>query len=209
MSTDDTRIQNHCGTSDGIQDTPSRPRHILVSADAGGSPLLRRRYFWIPKGFVVTLLLAILSLLPAAYMCLQAAYPEIVWLGGTDLEITFVVTDSDTGTPIPGAAVHVFYAHSPRDRTNVPFTLTTAANGTVRHWCRGVDCTGRSNPVMPWRNTITAKLPSWVLDATAPGYMDSEPQDLGFSQKVRKPVRRKHGNAAVTIPVTLRKLPNG
>lgn len=70
---------------------------------------------------------------------MQIAY----WVGRTDLEVEFVITDVGTGQPIPGARVEVhseggFY----EEQNEQEFVLIADADGVARKECRRSMCFG-------------------------------------------------------------------
>jgi hypothetical protein len=200
MSTNDTRIQTDCGQGHRVQAAPSSPPRVLESSDPDTIPLRRKRDTRVWQGIVVVMLVMVVLML------LFEAGLVFRWQGSIDLRITFVVTDADTGAPIPGAAVHVVSADDSGYRNIVPFTFTGDAQGAARHWYRGIRCGGSSYPAMPWRDTWGATTPSWCYYAVASNYCDGELQQ-GMSESP-KLVRSGNGSyATVTVPLTLRKLP--
>src|ERR1700732_3342445 len=85
----------------------------------------------------------------------------ILWVGSTDLEIEFVVTEVVTGQPVEGAKIAVhsdggFY----REREEKGFTLLTDQDGIARRVCHDSMCFGTRSGLrftdtyvvhLPWR----------------------------------------------------------
>src|SRR4051794_19260369 len=67
----------------------------------------------------------------------------IVWVGHTDLEAEFVVTDAATGRPMNDAKVTV-HSEIPRGDEMQAFSLVTDQNGVSRHVC-GCTCGGKES----------------------------------------------------------------
>jgi hypothetical protein len=137
-------------------------------------------------------------------LLLLAACQKVYWVGFTDVEITFVVIDADTGQPIPGATVQV---HSEggfcEDQEVKDFRLTTDPEGVAARRCRECMSFGRANPLLPYRNTFGVHLPLWEFGVSAPGYASSGKAWVGDYG----PARRRKADAALAINVPLHRLP--
>ena len=55
-------------------------------------------------GLLIVCGVGILSLLAVV---LNALWPTLHWVGGTDLSVVFVVTDDETGQPLQGADISI------------------------------------------------------------------------------------------------------
>lgn len=100
--------------------------------------------------------------------------PVLAWVGGTDLEVVFVVVDDESGEPIRGATVAVnsgggFYLEEDQQRDREPFALQADDKGEARRVCRQTRCVGRYGY---WGlvDTFAVYVPEWQIEASAPGY---------------------------------------
>jgi hypothetical protein len=124
------------------------------------------------------------------------------WVGQTDLQIEFVVTDADTRRPIGGATVHV---HSELgfclEKDGQDFTMKTDAEGRIIRLYHHCMSGGRESWI---RKTWGVSLPLWMFHATAPGFADGEKIDL--RARYHRQVRRGDGGpATLVVPIALRK----
>ena len=90
-------------------------------------------------------------------------------VGGTRLEVEFVVTDAETGRPVEGAEIELRTESSlNHERPDERWTLVTDAAGSAR---RSVDtmCTGKTSGLR-FTDTYSVRLPWWYYRVTAPGY---------------------------------------
>jgi hypothetical protein len=92
------------------------------------------------------------------------------WVGDTDLEVVFAVTDAATGVGIAGAAVEVqseggFY-EGPDERE---FALTTDRKGIARRVCRKNMCYGTRSG-LGLTHSFAGHLPEWRFRVVAEGY---------------------------------------
>jgi hypothetical protein len=93
------------------------------------------------------------------------------WLGSTDLEIEFVITDADSGQPVEAAELLVyeyggFYREAQAERE---FTLTADSEGIIRSVCHDDWCIGKTSGLR-FTDTYHVYLPEWRLQVSAPGY---------------------------------------
>lgn len=147
---------------------------------------------WLVVGLI--LVIVALLVLPAAQ--------TIHWVGYTDLEIEFVVTDAETDIPVPAATVYVhseggFYA----ERERQDFELTTNEVGTVTRLCKDCMCFGTSG----WNiDTYVVHLPDWYYRVSAPGYVESALTALDVLENVQQ-VQRGKPAARLVVQVRLEK----
>lgn len=114
---------------------------------------------------------------------------KIHWVGSTDLEVAFAVTDASTGKPIPNAQVEIqseggFYEE--RDRQE--FVLVGDANGVARKECRSSMCFGTLSGLR-FTNTFVVHLPWWRYRVVAEGFQPVEWANLDVIE-FRRQVKR-------------------
>ncbi len=109
----------------------------------------------------------------------------ITWVGHTDLEVRFVVTDANSGQPIPNATVHVRAEPGGFCENSDPkeFELTTDENGHATHLCKNCMCFG-SNSL--FEDTFAVHLPWWWFRVMADGYAGTDPEYLDMPQNLRQ-----------------------
>jgi hypothetical protein len=100
----------------------------------------------------------------------------IDWIGDTDLEMDFLVTDADSGQPLPDARIQVrcemgFYQGSDEDREK-PFELQTDPAGKAHRLCRHNWCIGRQSGLRI-TDTYHVYIPYWFVRVLADGYQTS------------------------------------
>lgn len=145
---------------------------------------------------VVAVVLGIVAALPPLAQ-------SIKWVGHTDLDVRFVVIDTDTGQAIPNATIHVRAEPGGfcEDTESREFTITTDANGHAMHHCKNCMCFGSESA---FEDTFAVHLPWWRFHVTAVGYMDTAPQYLDVP-KIRRQVQRGKPSATLEVPISLRK----
>lgn len=95
---------------------------------------------------------------PAFAIGLIFCFPTIWWVGHTDLKVEFLVTDHETGEPIPGADV-VFGSFHQDERDGTAF-LKTDNEGKTTLTFRGITSAGKEN-VLLRLDTFTCDVPYW------------------------------------------------
>jgi hypothetical protein len=128
------------------------------------------------------------------------------WVGSTDLEVEFAVTDAATADPLPGARVEVksyggFYSEDFKQE----FTLAADAAGLARKECRHSMCFGTSSG-LHFTNSIAVHLPFWSYRVVAEGYQPSEWAYLDVLEQRRQVQRAGPGRAMLVVPVSLHKM---
>ncbi len=83
---------------------------------------------------------------------------SVKWVGRTDLEVGFMVTDAETGLPISNATIRVRTEAGGfcDDREQRSFTIATDANGLAKHICTNCMCFGSRSA---FENTFVVHLP--------------------------------------------------
>jgi hypothetical protein len=120
------------------------------------------------------LLLAILLVLDVIAIVLC---PMVHWVGRTDVDISFIVTNAETGQPIPGASIQVLQGDSSFCKTdqNPPFVLTADENGRATVRAMRCMCFGTSGwNGWRYRNTFGTHMPEWEFQIVKPGYVKTE-----------------------------------
>jgi hypothetical protein len=129
----------------------------------------------------------------------------IHWVGGTDLDIDFTVTDAATGAPIPGARVQIqseggFYAEDYKQE----FVLVADAGGVASKECRRSMCFGTRSG-LGFTDTFVVHLPWWRFRAVAEGYEPCDWVELDVPKYIRQARRAGPGRAKLIVPVSLHK----
>jgi hypothetical protein len=128
-----------------------------------------------------------------------------------ELTVEFVVTDARTGEPVPGAEVSVFNEYLRRAENGAQgeeFTLRTDESGRAHRVSPECRASGRSNRLMPFRNTYGFSAPKWhILSTGAPGYAPTEPVFLSDVPGVTRSGRSGEMQARMVVPIALEPLP--
>jgi hypothetical protein len=167
----------------------------LAFGHRGAAVRIRRlnRWEWLVAGLIAVVLL--LLALPAVQ--------KVHWVGSTDLEVEFAVTDAATGEPIPKGAVEIYSEgglyeeREPRD-----FKLVAGPDGRVSYLCRNSMCFGTSGL---FTDTFVVHLPWWRFRVVADGYEPGEWTELDVPEYIRQARRAGPGKAKLVVPVTLHK----
>jgi hypothetical protein len=125
------------------------------------------------------------------------------WVGHTDLEVRFIVTDAETGRLIRNATIHIraesggFCDDSPQRE----FTIATDENGEAKQFATNCMCFGSKGA---FEDTFASHLPQWSFHATASGYSETDPANLNVSENSRQ-VQRGDPFATLNVLIRLRK----
>jgi hypothetical protein len=143
--------------------------------------------------------------------------PTVRWSGYVDLTVEFVVTDARTGKPVPGAELFIFneggrnadgLRMEEAGSKGEQFTLRTDERGIAQRVSEQNRAYGRSNRVMPFRNTFGFCTPTWhILSARAPGYAPTEPVVLPDVPGASRSGRIGANQARLVVPLKLEPLP--
>ena len=151
------------------------------------------------RSLLTKLLLVVLGVVGIALLlpCVQS----IKWVGHTDLEIRFSVTDGKTGAPIKDATIHILAEPGGfcEEREKRRFTLVTDENGQAKYLCKSCMCFGSKSA---FEDTFAVHLPWWWFHATAPGYLDLEPEYLDVLEHAHR-VKRGDGCATLDVKMVL------
>ena len=149
---------------------------------------------WIVAGLIA--ILVVLLVLPATQK-------KVHWVGSTDLEVEFVVTDTATSEPISNARIEIrseggFYEErEPRD-----FHLVSEPDGHVSYSCRNSMCFGTSGL---FTDAFAVHLPWWRFRVVADGYTPTEWVYLDEPNYRRQARRAGRGKAKLVVPVAVHK----
>ena len=138
-----------------------------------------------------------LVVLAVALLVVVMCTSGIRWVGRTDLEIVFVITDADTGAPVPTALAEVqpgdcFVC----DRTTQDFTLKADAAGTAAKVCPDMMSFGTTGGP-GCAGTFGTHLPDWRYRVVADGYAATDWTWLRAQDRQRQ-VRRDGGGGGET-----------
>jgi hypothetical protein len=141
------------------------------------------------------------AILIALGLLLIPAMQTVAWVGHTNLEVEFVVTDADTGQPIKGATIHVQAEEGGfcEEREKQQFSLVTNEEGTAKRLCKHCMCFGTSG----WNiDTFAVHLPWWFYRVTAESYAPTELTELDVPENVHQ-VQRTKPAAKLVVPISL------
>jgi hypothetical protein len=130
----------------------------------------------------------------------------IYWVGSRDLEVSFHVSDSETGRPIAGALIDI-----PRGREAFcadcapPIQLRTDENGVARRLCKNCMCSGfeGGKPFFRRHSTFGSHLPDWEFQVSAPGHQESDWHHVS-EQEFRRTTLRGDEFATMRVEIKLR-----
>jgi hypothetical protein len=129
----------------------------------------------------------------------------IYWVGHTDLEVEFAVTDTATGNPVPGTRIEVqSEGGSYAEDLKQEFVLTADAGGLARKECPRSMCFGTQSGLR-FTNTFVVHLPWWRYRVVAEGYNPTERDELDVLELRRQVRRAGPGKAKLVVPVSLHK----
>jgi hypothetical protein len=132
--------------------------------------------------------------------------PCICWVGGTDLEVEFVVTDAATGEPVEAAEIAIVSEGGLyRERDEQQFVLRTDREGVARRVCHEAMCSGTRSGLR-FTDTYRVHLPWWYFEVSAPGYGSTEPAYLDSPEYGRQVRRVSPGVSKVVVNIRVRKL---
>ncbi|WP_088253405.1 hypothetical protein [Fimbriiglobus ruber] len=125
------------------------------------------------------------------------------WVGHTDLDVTFVVTDAVSGEPVRGAEIEIQSNDHPNtEDAEREFLLVNDTSGIARRECPWTTCSGAQSGLY-FTNTYVVHLPHWCYRAGAVGY---ELTEWAFLTESWRQVRRVGpGETKLVIPILLHK----
>lgn len=144
-------------------------------------------------------------LLGLATVCLAGwGYDRVAWMdwvGGTDLEVEFVVTQNPSGQPIEGAEIAVSKDSNYRAEREMQFQLRTDSSGSAQRRCHCLAFGGSSGLFIS--RIYMVDLPWWYFQVSAPGYQTSEPMSLHVPEYERQVQRIGRGVEKLVVHVSL------
>jgi hypothetical protein len=128
------------------------------------------------------------------------------WVGSTDLEVEFAITDAATGAQIPDARVEIKQAKGGfyEDRDEKEFVLASGSDGLASRGGRESMCFGTRSG-LGFTDTFVVHLPYWRFRVVAGGYESGEWTELDVPQYIRQARRAGPGKAKLVVPVSLHK----
>jgi hypothetical protein len=136
------------------------------------------------------------------------AYDRVLmihWLGSTDLEIKFVVTDRATGEPITDATIDIeSWGGWDRDQVEGKFTLTTNTNGEASKILYENRSYGTTSGLR-FTNTYGIYPPDWQYRVIASKYKPSVSAWVETFDKRNRPQRMGPRQHLLIILITLEK----
>lgn len=153
-----------------------------------------------------SLLFASAAILVVGLVAFFALGPTINWVGHTDIEVRFVITDAETGQPIPNAMVHICAEAGAfcDDPQQLEFTITADKDGHASQLATNCMCFGSKGT---FKDTFASRLPKWSFHATATGYSAAEPAYLDVAKNARQ-VQRGDPFATLSVPIRMQKTPH-
>jgi hypothetical protein len=148
------------------------------------------------------LLIALIVVPPLVWGCDRVQM--IHWVGRTDLQGEFAITNSATGAPISGARVEIqqseggFY----EDQDEKEFVLVSGGDGLAGKECRHSMCFGTRSG-LGFTDTFGVHLPDWRFRVVAPGYESGKWTELVVPQYSRQARWAGPGKAKLVVPVSL------
>lgn len=132
----------------------------------------------------------------------------IHWVGSTDLEVEFVVTDAAIGGPLSNARVEIqsqdcFDAGSDEQT----FELAAGADGVARKEYRQRRCFGTQSGLR-FTDTFVVRLPLWQYRVVAGGYTSTEWTDFDVSELRQLVQRAGPGKSRLVVRVALHNRPH-
>jgi hypothetical protein len=132
-------------------------------------------------------------------------FQTMLWVGSTDLEIEFAVTDAATGRPVEAAKIEIdsdggFYAEREKQR----FELVTNRGGVATKVCRN-SMTFGTRSGLRFTDTFGIHLPYWRFQTSAAGYEKQEWKYLDPSEYAREVRRFEPNGAKLVVRLSLRK----
>jgi hypothetical protein len=146
----------------------------------------------------------LVSLLVVAFVMLRPSIQRFYWVGNTDIEIEFLVTDALTGETIQGATIQVrVEGEECGGKKKEQFNLVTGANGSVKRLVRNCMSFGTVGDNI---DTFAMHLPLWSYQVSRDGYIPSEWKVLDDMEYAGK-VQRGTPAATLLIQIPLRDCP--
>jgi hypothetical protein len=132
----------------------------------------------------------------------MASIQRVYWVGQSDVDVEFIVTDVRDEEPINGAIIEVETERGFCDEAEGAFSLTTDSAGRAKRLVKKCLSFGAES----WyKNTFGIHLPNWHYRASAPGYTTTEMTELDTPDNSSR-VKRSDGMTILTVQVRLHKI---
>ncbi len=130
-------------------------------------------------------------------------FPDVVWVGHTDLNVEFVVTDAASGQPVPDAQIEIqseggFY----EDKATQEFSLVTDGEGSAKKVCRNSMCFGRRSRLF-LTNTFVVHLPWWHFRAVKEDFEPTQRIYLDVPDYIKQAHRTGSGTSKLVVLISL------
>jgi len=174
-----------------------RPQPVKVNTLDGSSNTMRYRIKH------KTLLFASVAIVVVGISAFFALGQSIKWVGHTDLEVRFLVTDAETGQPVSNATIQIRAEPGGfcNDPPQLEFAITTDENGHAKQRATSCMCFGSKGT---FENTFALHLPKWSFHVTANGYSATDSTCLDIPANAQQ-VQRGDPFATLSVPIRLRK----
>jgi hypothetical protein len=128
-----------------------------------------------------------------------------LWIGSTDLEIEFVITEIGSGKGVPGARVEIQSStHSYETPKKEEFVLIADSGGVAAREWYNITCTGRQSGLRI-TNTFAVRRPWLKFRVTAAGFEATEWLAAEDLEAPRRVVRTGPRQSRWVIPVELKR----
>ncbi len=156
---------------------------------------------FMPRWIILLIVVAITAVTAVLFL-----FPDIAWVGWTDLEVEFVITDA-AGQAVPDARIEIqsdggLYEENSRQE----FSLTTDGKGSVSKVCRNSMCAGRRNNLFG-TDTFAVHLPWWRFRVVKEGFEVTHWIDLNVSHYTKLTRRIEPGKSKLIVPISLDPIP--
>jgi hypothetical protein len=147
--------------------------------------------------------LLVIAILAIGGVLLTALTSKTWGVGHTDVEVSFVVTDGETGGSLVEARVEIRKEKGGlcEDQEEKEFAIFTNHDGVARRVERKCMCFGTSSI---FEDSFGTHLPRWLFRVSAEGYTPTRWSALEVYEHYRR-VRRGKEVATLTVPIALRK----
>ena len=127
------------------------------------------------------------------------------WVGRIELEVEFDITDAETGDPIPGARIDIYWGSGGfnSELKNETFSLVADEQGVARR-CLDRQIAGHDSG-LGFRKSHSVKLPTWIYGVVATGYMPLDQIELDTLEHIAQVRRTSSEKSKLVVPISLYK----